>query len=99
VRKVRLHVEEDWRINRGLNQGLTKGLEFFPSLDSLELICGYDRYNAGGLDKVLKLAKKTKRDVEALFGSEVILRIYIRKVWNIREYDLFNFYTYFPFKL
>jgi len=77
-------------MNRGLNQGLTKGLEFFPSLDSLELICGYDRYNAGGLDKVLKLAKKTKRDVEALVGSEVKLRIYIRKYWTIREYDLFD---------
>ena len=57
VRKVRVHVEEDWGLDRGLKKGLTNGLEFFPSLDSLELICGYDGYNAGGLDKVLKLAK------------------------------------------
>ena len=87
---MRLHVEEDWRINRGLKEGLTNGLEFFPSLDSLELICGHYRYNAGGFDKVLRLAKKTKRDVEALVGSDVKLMIYIRKVRNIREYDLFD---------
>jgi len=96
---VRLHVEEDWGLNRGLKGGLTKGLAFFPSLGNLELICGHNRYKAGGFDKLLRLAKKTKRDVEALVGSEVILRIYIRKVWNIREYDLFDFHTYFPFKL
>ena len=96
---MRLHVEEDWGLNLGLKKGLTNGLKFFSSLDSLELICGYDRYNAGGLDKVRKLAKKTKQDLEALVGSEVILRIYIRKVCHIREYDLFDFYTYFPFKL
>lgn len=91
MQKVRLHVEEDWGFNRGLKKGLTNGLEFFPSLDYLELICGQSRYKAGGFDKILRLAEKTKRDVEALVGSEVKLRIYVRKVWNIREYDHFDF--------
>lgn len=66
---------------------LPKLLIRLEQFDSLDMICWNDRYKAGGFEKALRLAKKVKEHAEAVVGSEVKFKIYIRKDWGAHEYD------------